>query len=213
MKKKLSELCLFWISASLAQTAPHVISFFIRPLPATFKPSEKKQKIAHEVKTPGKILKSVVKKTLRPILFYSGIYAAYAGNFTHSTTDGQVLFERSTPEAVLHVLITEDMKVIPVNPINDKTVYGFAIDPKAESAQYIFERVQDPETELDYWKVSPEPIRKKKSIAPDTIIIFAQPKTIIVPVGKTATNLSENLILPDFYATKQNKSAANAFRF
>ena len=53
----------------------------------------------------------------------------------------------------------------------------------------------------------------KKRIAPDTLIIFAQPKNIIVPLGKTATSLTENLVLPDFYATKQNKSAANAFRF
>ncbi len=214
MKKQLLALCLVWTGISICQTTPHIITFFIRPLPAAYKSEEEAtKKIAEQLATPGKMLKSMIKKQLSPILFYSGIYVAYAGAFTHSNANGQVLFERSTPEPELHILITEDMKAIPVNPLNDKTLYGFAIDPKAESAQYLFKRIQDPETELYFWNVTPEPIHEKKRITSDTLIMFAQPKNIIVPIGSTATPLSENFVLPDFYATQKNKSAANAFRF
>ena len=124
---------MYVVDKPICQTSPHVITFFIRPLPTGMKPAEDAKKIADQINTPGRMLKSVVKKALSPVLFYSGIYAAYAGNFTHSTTDGQVIFERSTPDPALYVLVTEDMKVVPVNPLNDKTIYGFAIDPKAQS--------------------------------------------------------------------------------
>lgn len=208
-------LCLIWAGPVLGQASPHIITFFIRPLPNRLQNASEEinQKIAEQVNTPGRMLKSVVKKKLSPVLLYSGIYAAYAGTLTHSNANGQVLFERFTPEAKIRVLITEDMKAVPVNPLNNKTLYGFTVDPKAESAQYLFERVQDPETELYSWNVSVEPVNKKKRIAYDTIIIFAEPKNIIAPVGPTATTLNENFVLPDFYATPNNKTAANAFRF
>lgn len=213
--KRVGLLCIIWMGTSVSQPASHLITFFIRPLPGTQKKiteAEVQAKTAEQISTPGRILKSIVKKRLTPLLIYSGIYAAYAGTFTHSNANGQILFERQTPELILHILVTEDVKVVPVNPLNDKTIYGFARDPKAQAAQYLFELTKDPETELYAWNVTPEPLRKK-IIAPDTLIIFAQPKNIIVPLGQTVTTPTENLILPDFYATPHNKSAANAFRF
>ena len=115
MKKKILLLC-FSGGLLQAQTTPHAVSFFIRPIPHTQTEEQEKaaqEKVAEQMTMPGKMLKSIVKKTLRPTLYYSGIYALYAGAATSSNTQGQILFERSTPEAKFNVLVTEDLKAVP----------------------------------------------------------------------------------------------------
>ncbi|MBA2306761.1 hypothetical protein H0W26_01350, partial [Candidatus Dependentiae bacterium] len=52
-----------------------------------------------------------------------------------------------------------------------------------------------------------------KKIPWDAIIIFADPLTMISPLGKTTTPLNENFILPDFYITSTAKTALDALRF
>ena len=204
-------------SSTLAQTTPHIISFFIRPLPALELTQEERtsadQKAKKQLDTPGKILKSITKKELSPRLFYSGIYVAYAGTFTHSNPLGEVIFERTSPEAKFHLLVTEDLKSVPIDAYSSKTLYGFAPDPASDSELYLFERLQDPETGSYTWYVTHEPLKKHKLLPIDTIIIFADPKQLIVPIGSTDTTMSENFTLPDFYITQRNGIAVNALRF
>lgn len=205
-------LSFFFLGTSYSQKNPYVISFYLRSLPEMPK-EQSAEKLAKQLQTPGKILKSILKSELHPFLLYSGVYVAYLGTFTRSTADGQVIFERLTPEAKLHILITEDVKAVPVSH-GDKTLSGFVVDPKVPSAQYLFERVKDPETGLFVWHVTAEPVNKNKRISADTLTIFANPKTVIVPLGSTPTSLSENLVLPDLYLTlPSSKSAVNALRF
>ena len=202
MKKKL--LCILWCGSALGQISPHIITFFIRPLPASLRlSSEQKADLSSPLK----------EKKMHPRFLHTGIYVSYAGTFGKSDTDGQVIFERKTPEVKLNVLITEDVNAVPVDPLNNKTIYGFALDPNAQSQHYLYERLQDPETELYSWHVTQIPLPKSKRIPYDTIIIFANPKHIVVPLGSTITLLSENFVLPDFYATESHFSAENALRF
>lgn len=212
MKHRLIALSILWIGSVAGQVTPHVITFFIRPIPEPKK--EALEAAAARQKKPagvGKILKTIVHKTLT--FLNSGIYVSYAGGVATTDVDGQVMFERKTPELKLRVLITEDIKAVPVDPLIHKTLYGFVIDPKAYAQQYLFERLQDPETELYEWHVSQISVPKAKIIPYDTIIIFANPKHLIAPIGKTNTIYSENFVLPDFFTTESHNPVANAFRF
>jgi len=210
-------ICLLFTAASVAQTAPHIINFFMRPLPALEPTAEEQGKAGKKAEkhltTPGRVLKSMIKKQLSPRLFYSGIYVAYAGNFTHSNPQGEVMFERTTPEPKFYVLVTEDLKSVPIDAYTAKTLYGFAPDPNSDAALYQFERLKDPETGTSVWNVTHEVLKKKKLLPIDTLIIFADPREVIVPIGVTVTTESENFLLPDFYVAPQDEPAANAFRF
>jgi len=209
MKKKILMLC-FFAPLAHGQTTPHIITFFIHAMPRAAGSMPVKDK---DFALPGKILKSAVKQTLNPRLYYSGIYANYAGATTTSDAQGQITFERGTPEPRFHVLVTEDLKEVPIDAFKDKTLYGFAPDPKAPSALYLFEREIDPETGLLQWRVSHERLNRKKRLSIDTIILFANPDDLIVPLGTTNTIMSESFILPDFYITSHNNNVINAFRF
>jgi hypothetical protein len=214
MKPLLCGLILILTGTLSGQTSPHVITFFIRPLPVSTTPAlEKALERQKKALTSQKILKPPFDKVFNLPLLHAGVYVAYAGTFAHSNADGQILFDRKTADPKLHVLITEDIKPVPIDPLNEKTLYGFVVAPKAQAQQYLIERLKDPETDLYEWHVTPEPLSKDKRIPIDTIIIFANPKHVIVPIGPTATTLNESFILPDFYATEGHNSAANAFQF
>ena len=141
------------------------------------------------------------------------MYSSYAGTITNSDADGQILFERKSPEPKLIILITNSIKAIPVDPLNQKTLYGFMLDPKAPAQQYLFERLEDPETETHAWHVKALPIDRDGRIPYDTIIIYADPQDIVVPLGPSATKVGENFLLPDFYVTEGYNSALNALSF
>jgi hypothetical protein len=214
MKQKVI-LPLLMIAGSLqGQTNPHIITFFIRPLPVSTT-TELQTALERYARMPlmGKAAKPSFINPINPPLLHSGIYVAYAGMVTHTDPDGQILFERKTAEPKLNVLITEEIKPIAIDPVNSKTLYGFIVDPKAQAQQFLVERLKDPETELYSWYISQKPVIKDKRIPYDTIIIFANPKHVIVPLGPTATTVSENFLLPDFYVTAGHNSAANALRF
>ncbi len=198
------------------QKSPHVISFFVRPLPAYPTPEQEKTVEHHKkqrTQDPDSVLTSIINKELNTNFLHSGIYISYAGVATRTNIDGQIVLERKTPDTKLNVIITEDLKPVPVDPLNDKTIYGFIVNPKAQVQQYQYELLQDPETEMYSWNVTEIPLPTKKRIPYDTIIIFANPKHIVVPVGSTATMTGENLVLPDMYVTPRHSASANALRF
>jgi hypothetical protein len=195
-----------------AEITPHIITFFIRPLPAT----QKEPTIERAEKTlssPGNIVKTLIKKEINALQLYSGIYAAYAGHSAVSDANGQITFPRKTPGNTLHFIVTEDIKAVPVNPLNNKTILGFVPNVKAPLQHFIYERRQDPETELYSWNVSEAPLDTKKRIPADAIVLFANPKHIIAPIGSSHTLDSEHLMLPDIFVTPNFNSALNALRF
>lgn len=152
-------------------------------------------------------------KVLNLPFLHGGLYASYAGTITHSNEEGQILFERKSPEPKIMVLITDSIKPIPIDPLKPKTLIGFSIDPKVAAEQYYMRRVQDPETELYSWHVTAVPIDRMVPIPYDTIIIYADPRHIIVPLGSIPTTENENFVLPDVYVTEKYNSALNGLRF
>jgi hypothetical protein len=216
LKMQLLTICLISLVSYhvKSQVSPHVISFFVRPLPASPRTSLTK---GNEEQTVSLAADEIVQKIVnqgRSLPFLrAGLYASYAGTITHSNADGQILFERKSPEPTLLVIITDTIKPIPLDPLKPKTVLGFTIDPKMPAEQYSFKRVQDPETELYTWHVTSVPLDRNSPIPYDTIIIYADPRSIIVPVGSTVTTYNENFFLPDFYVTEGYNSALNGLRF
>lgn len=216
LRTQLLTICLFSLSISMlrGQVSPHVITFFVRPLPAS--PNETIAKAIEEHKKRTShfdILQPVLSKVFNLPFLHAGLYASYAGTITHSSADGQILFERKSPEPKLMVLVTDSIKPIPIDPLKPKTLLGFMIDPQVPAQQYSFKRLQDPETELYEWHVTSVPVDRTARIPYDTIIIYANPNHIIVPLGSTGTTLNENFVLPDFYVTEGYNSALNALRF
>ncbi len=197
-----------------SQVSPHIITFFVRPLPAS--PSAALSKAKEEQSRrigADEILQPMLNQVLNLPFLHAGLYASYAGTITHSNGDGQILFERKSPEPKLFVLITDTIKPIPIDPLKPKTLLGFTLDPKMAAEQYSFKREQDPETELYEWHVTSVAIDRNSPIPYDTIIIYADPRNIIVPIGSTLTTNNENFVLPDFYVTEGYNSALNALRF
>lgn len=202
------------IQGCIGQVSPHIIALFIRPLPLSLTPSltraveEQKRIIGSEV-----ILQPILTKAFNLPFFQAGMYASYAGTITHSSPEGKILFERKSPDPKLMVLITDSIKPVPINPFSEKTLSGFVPGAKARAQQYLFERLQDPETETYAWHVSSVPTDKEKRIPYDTLILYADPAHVIVPIGPTATRKSENLILPDFHVTEGYNSSLHALSF
>lgn len=214
--KKYSLLSFFLFQCTtisvIAEISPYVITFFIRPLPLTYRPINP-DKAERTISSAQKIIKTLIKKEINELHLYSGIYVNYAGMFAVSDMNGQVTFSRKAAEPKLHLLVTEDLKAAPLNPHNNKTLLGFLPDPKAPLQYYAYERKLDPETELYSWVVTEEPFPKNKRVPLDTIVIIANPKHIVVPMGTTHAIESENLILPDIFTTHNLNSALNALRF
>lgn len=199
-----------------AQISPHVITFFVRPLPdIVTEGQEKALERQTKLKEPKEstLTGSLIKNEGSPDVLNRGVYVSYAGNLSRSDRDGQVMFERKTAGSKVHVIITQDIVAVPVDPLKEKTIYGFVLSPKALAQHYLFEKLQDPTSMLYFWRVTSLPAPKNKRLPYDTVIIFAHPKHVVVPLEDTITLSGENLVLPDFFTTKHLASATNALRF
>lgn len=215
MKKKIvvSSIFLFFHQFSYSsQPAPYIITFFFRPLPKAQEQKLDKEKIEKAVSKPGKVVKQIINKEFR-LYPQSGIYVTYAGYLTHSDLQGQVSFSRKTGDQKLYILVSENIKEVPVNPLNKKTLSGFIISKNAQYRYYLLERKEEPETGIYSWQVSETELPQTDRIPINTIIIIANPKHIIIPIGTFSTIMSENLMLPDIYVSPNIQSAFNIVRF
>lgn len=131
--------------------------------------------------------------------FVQGVFASYWGYLRTGNQNGQVLFPRKQRKPSLKILVTSRIK--PVLMIG-RTVHHWEIDPSIASTLYQLDRIEDPETKKSYWLVQSSDLPDNNIIGLDTIIIFAQPKHIVVPAGKFKTKKSPHLYLPDIYVKK-----------
>lgn len=177
--------------------AINVITFFFRPcVPTVLSTSQKSLK---NVYIPGKISAKTLKYMLSTPSFVQGVFASYWGYLRTGNQNGQVLFPRKQRKASLTILVTSRIK--PVMMIG-RTIHHWEIDPSVATDLYQLDRIQDEETKKYYWLVQPGKTPENNIIGLDTIIIFAQPKHIIVPLGKFKTKKTAHLYLPDIYVKK-----------
>jgi hypothetical protein len=194
-----------------AEISPHIITFFIRSLPADIKPITHQQ-IAQKIGTPGKVTKSMIKKALHTQHIYSGIYVAYAGFVSRSDMHGQVIFPRKNSTPDLRLVVVPHLQAQPIAPDKPATITGFTIPKGTAYSSYIYRRIHDPLTQEYAWQVTQDN-NPDTTIVWDWLLIFAHPDNIVVTPGTFATIMGENLVLPTVYATSKLTSALNALEF
>ena len=197
MKKSIYGLgFLITLTLSLNARLPigNIISFFIQQ--TNFNAPDEPDKFNEMVATPGKVSSKIAKSIAAPS--HRGIFVTYGGYLVVSDFNGQVTFPRMQQKPNLTLIVTESIEPVIMlgNTIHHWEHLNIPI------ATYSIEKKQDPQTEIYYWDVKQIPEPKKKIIPIPSIVIFAKPKNIIVPLGITVTDESQNLILPTLYSTK-----------
>lgn len=136
-----------------------------------------------------------------PQLIISGVISSYAGFMEVSNIDGETIYPRKHTNPAFYLVITPQATP---NVINANTIDHWSLDPDEPVEIYYIERKVDDETGIYFWDMKEaEANTIKNNIIPlESIIIFAQPKYIYVPIGITKTSAGENLILPDIYIKK-----------
>lgn len=140
--------------------------------------------------------------------FNYGIFATYAGYLGLSDQNGQITFVRKTQKNSINLLIVD--RIRPIFMLKNTIAY-WEISQDANAKMYKIERKQDEETKSDYWNVTEKNLPKNNRIPIHTIIIFANPDSIYVPLGITITKHQDShLILPKIYAKNNYEHIKNA---
>lgn len=204
MKKSIYGSCFLLLVFTVHARLPfsHVITFFIQSVP--FSSGADETKFNKTVTTPGKaackIACSVVPSPNH------GIFAAYGGYLVISDFNGQVTFPRMQQKTNFLLIVTE--KIVPIMMLGNTVHHWETLG--SNNAFYSIEREQDPKTQLYYWSVTAAQPPEKNIIPLTSIVIFAKPKNIIVPLGITVTNDNPQLILPTLYATNDTNNVIPA---
>lgn len=184
--------------------AEHLISLFLKPYP-NISSHDVSKKVAQKIHRPGKIASQATKHTLSAPV--GGIFATYGGYLVISDSDGEITFPRKTTRPFLYLIITERLTPI---VMSGNTLAYWERNEDAPAAVYAMEQKFDTESRAYYWEVTQEPIPATTKVPLESIIIFADPKYVYVPLGITLTQQSPHLLLPDIYIKNGNNLTANA---
>lgn len=226
MNKKILSLIVFLIYNTIfcENKQPHIITFFIKPLDKAREKELEKEKLKN-INQARAMEKNFI-DLISSLGYYnlswkSGIYATYAGAATYSDYNGQIIFERKSIKPKFNLLLIEN--IIPIlKPAYNKgnkniyainTILGFTLPKKADFKYYLIEKVENFEKKLYSWKINEQTILREKIIPYETIIIFANPKDIFIPIGEVHTISGENLRLPDIYFVNKLDRDIESIRF
>ncbi len=142
----------------------------------------------------------------------SGFVAIYAGFIDISDRDGLISFPLRHITPKLNIAITEQINLAKVKA-NTIAYREFLPPNKAQTKLYSFERKEDvdpedPAKKTQYWSVQEIPLPADNKINPLTLVIFANPSNIYVPVGDFMSAESNHLVLPEIYVIG-NKNQSN----
>lgn len=170
--------------------ADPIISFFMRHYPD-------QEYYLKQVKKPWRQTSQMHSQlNLQPL---SGLYASYGGMIQVSDLHGEITFPRKHTGNSLYLVITTE--IIPITMFYN-TVHHWEINPKLPATIYQLEQKKDKETNITYWEVSISSLPVNNILPIESIVIFAKPTNIYLPVGVYATSESSNLMLPDIYVKK-----------
>lgn len=184
--------------------AEQIITFFLKDYPIVSLP-EAAAKLSTKIHKAGKIATNHTKNHMPPKL--SGIFATYGGTLTVSDADGQISFARKHTKPFVYLLITP--KATPM-VMSGNTIHHWEFEEGAPIAVYKIEQHRNEDIRKQYWLVSKEPAPANNRIPLETILLFADPKYIYVPLGITLAKQSPHLILPDVYIKKGINLTNNA---
>ncbi|MDP3788178.1 MAG: hypothetical protein Q8Q60_02545 [Candidatus Chromulinivorax sp.] len=127
-----------------------------------------------------------------------GIQASYLGYITTSDKNGQITFPRVQQSDTLYILVTPEIE--PEFMIKPTLINNWITKYNRPKALYEISRKKHKGLETYYFDV--KRLAVTEEIPPNTIIIFAHPNHIHVPVGISLNTYSTNFILPELQAEK-----------
>jgi len=184
-------------------TAGPLITYFFKPYPHILEqnkksPEKSAAKLTLRLGTvPSTLAENVLLSLQRSLV--NGIFSTYAGYLAVSDSDGQTTFPLSQTKKKLFILVSQ--LATPV-VMSGNTIHHWELPINVPSKLYSLEKKKDLETTLWYWQVQEELAPKDNVIPVETIIIFARPKDIFIPLGASPTNETTHFILPDMYVRK-----------
>ena len=126
------------------------------------------------------------------------LQATYAGYFASSNHDGQIIFPRKTSNTEFYLIITPPVDL--VSPLLNN-ISHLQIPAQNEARCYKLVLHEDLKAKKWEWIVTEEDLPLNRHIPLHSIIIFADPNNVSMPLGTTATAFHNHLILPSIYLT------------
>ena len=140
---------------------------------------------------------------------YSGVYASYAGYIEISDHSGQIRFPRKHQGDSLSLLVAPT-----INPVflQGKTIHHFEVSATTPYAFYTIAQKEDSQTKKTVWHISEKKLELQRTIPHDTLILFAKPDQIKVPLGEHPFMKGSQLILPKMYTSATITNNLNAIQ-
>ncbi len=169
------------------------INLFLKPYPV-ITPVAQAQKFIAKIHQPAKLARYQTKR-MAPALV-SGIFATYGGLLTTSDLNGELTFPWLHEKPFIHLLVTEEL-----TPIvrSGNTIDHWELQEGVPVMAYKMEQKWDDSARAMYWDISKEPVPTNNIIPLESIVIFADPKYVYVPLGVQLFKETPHLILPDIY--------------
>ncbi len=127
-----------------------------------------------------------------------GIQASYLGYIATSDKNGQITFPRLQQSDTIPLLITPEIE--PEFMIQPTLIHNWITKHNRPTAYYEISRKKHKGLETYYFDV--KRLKVPRDIPENTLIIFAHPNHIHVPVGISLNTYSTNFILPELQAEK-----------
>lgn len=198
--------CLFFILVTLWTFQTHiravdaVITFFIKEKkskPKTYRHSNEKM-VSQSLSQPSFINAVSKDRSWLNQPGVDGLRASYLGFMATSDKNGQISFPRMQQSDTIYILITPEIE--PEFMIKPTLIHNWMTKHNRPTALYEVTRKKNEKLKTYYFEIKRLPV--PQDIKENTIIIFAHPNHIEVPIGITVHKDSPNLILPELLAEK-----------
>jgi len=127
-----------------------------------------------------------------------GIYASYLGYIGLSDQNGQLTFPRQQQSETMYLLITPEIE--PELMMAPALIHHWITKKKNPASFYSIKRKEEKRLHVYYFDV--QKLAIPENIPYNTMIIYANPENVNIPVGISLTSYSPHFIIPDMYAKK-----------
>lgn len=172
-----------------------LIAVFLRPYPR-LDPDQKVTKIMKSVRHAGKFSRMQVKQLLGLKKMVAGVFATYAGFLSVSNTDGEIAFPRKHTDPQLYILVTEEL--VPIVR-SGNTLSHWELNEDRPAVMYQITKTKDENGPLEYYETAASSLPANNVVPLESIVIFANPRYVYIPLGVTPSTESPHLVLPDIY--------------
>jgi len=193
-KKIFKKLLLLILLSTLKINCYQTITLFLESYP-TIKDKKIAIKKIKKLSRPSKTSKYILRSFTMPYIT-SGIYCSYGGNSVITDLNGQATFIRIHKKPSLEIIVTKN--IVPILSL-ENTVHHWELSRKSNVKMYNMERKLDASAKAYFWDVTEKPLPKDNIVPKDSIVIFANPKYVYVPIGITMTTKNPQLVLPKIY--------------